>query len=341
MSRFIPAFFISFFIALLFTPLAIRLARRLKFLDHPNYRKIHRKDTPLLGGVVLYFAFLVCLIFLTEFSFWYFLILLSGATVILLVGLIDDYLSLGASLKFLLPLAPLLVLVSLGFRVNFLSAFLSFWFVLVWLIGLSNAFNFIDNMNGLAAGTGFLAAFFLGISSLLGGYSDIAIISFALAGGTLGFLPYNFPRAKIFLGDTGSMFLGFMLSLLLALHFWDGTRLTAYFFLAFLVVGYPLFDGLFVALRRLRYNQPPWVGDKNHTSHCLAALFKSKTKAVLFWWLVSFLLGLISLWARQFDFAKILILTAVLCGLAILAGLWLSLKIGFIKRGEKCGAKQP
>lgn len=329
-------FLICFVIAFYLTPVLVNLAKRFNFLDHPNYRKLQKKDIPLLGGIAIYLGFLLTLLFFTEFSFWYFFIFLSGATIILLVGLIDDYISLGAALKFMLPIFPLLFWISFGLEVNFLPAFWSFWFTIFWIMLLSNAFNFIDNMNGLATGTLLINALFLGIAVYLDSHFGIALLSFALAGGALGFLPYNFPKAKIFLGDAGSMLAGFLLASLAIFSYWDYNQIMPSFCVPILILFYPLFDLIFVSLRRIKNGQPPWIGDKNHTSHCLATILHSQAKAVLILLAISVVLGLTALWARSFNFSEMAVLFAILFILALIFGLYLTSRVPFIKRdGEE------
>lgn len=328
-------FLISFVVAFYATPILINLAKRFNFLDHPNYRKLQKRDVPLLGGVAIYLGFLLTLLFFTEFSFWYFLIFFSGATIILIVGLIDDYVSLGAALKFMLPIFPLLFWISFGLQVNFLPTFWSFWFTIFWVMLLANAFNFIDNMNGLATGTLLINALFLGIAVYLDSHLGIALLSFALAGGALGFLPYNFPKAKIFLGDAGSMLAGFLLASLAIFSYWDYNQIMPSFYIPLLILFYPLFDLTFVSLRRIKNGQPPWIGDKNHTSHCLATILDSQTKTVLILQAISIISGFVALWARHFNFSQMAILLAILIVLALIFGLYLTSRVPFIRREKE------
>lgn len=334
MSSIVFIFLICFVISFYATPLLIKLAKQAHFLDHPNYRKIHRHDIPLLGGVAIYLGFVVALLFFTKFSFWHLIIFLSGSTIILIVGLIDDYISLGAALKFLLPLFPLLFWISFGLEVNFLPHFLAFWFTVFWVMLMSNAFNFIDNMNGLATGTLFLNSLFLGLAIYFDSHFGIALLAIALAGNSLGFLPYNFPKAKIFLGDAGSMLAGFLLASLVIFSYWDYDQMSPSFLIPILILFYPLFDLTFVTIRRLKNRQAPWLGDKNHSSHCLVKICGSETKAVLILQTISLATGLSALWARSFNFQQIIILFASLVFLASIFGIYLSKKSPFIFRRE-------
>lgn len=334
--KFIYPFLISLAIVYLITPLFIKIAQKANFYDHPNYRKTHRKDTPLLGGLPIFIAFLVVLFFFAKLPYWYMLIFLFGGVSITILGLIDDYIALRATLKFLLPLFSFLILVSLGLKISFLSTPLSFWFSLVWIMIISNAFNFIDNINGLSAGIASVVCIGLGILAIFDGQQNIAILSFGIAGAALGFLPHNFPKAKIFLGDTGSMFLGFIIASIVVLGHWDVSHVVPSFYAPIFILSYPIFDFCYATIRRLMNRQVPWIGDKNHSSHNLAVLVGGNTKAVLLLIIISIGLTAFGLWSRLFDFKTIELVLVFFTLCAILFSQKLS-EVNFIRPKMKKG----
>ena len=269
-------------VVLLATPWAMSAARRLGVLDVPNARKVHLQPTPLLGGVAIYAAIWIALllisrlelarqyVFLPDTTSELALIFLS-TVVLILVGIFDDHATGGippwAKLLGQLLAAAIVLAAGVGFQVFGLLP-LDLVLTLVWLVGISNAVNFLDNIDGLSAGaTAIAASFFFLLASANGQYL-VAIMALAVAGGCLGFLRYNFNPAVIFMGDAGTLFLGFLLAII-------GAKLqlgpTGWWGLlaAVLILILPIFDTTFVTLNRLRTGRRVTQGGKDHTSHLL------------------------------------------------------------------------
>ncbi|MBU4376674.1 MAG: undecaprenyl/decaprenyl-phosphate alpha-N-acetylglucosaminyl 1-phosphate transferase, partial [Candidatus Omnitrophica bacterium] len=148
--------------------------------------------------------------------------------------------------------------------------FLSMVFTCLWIVGMTNAFNLIDNINGLCAGIAAIASFFFGVLAFINGNFVLAATSFALMGSALGFLRYNFPKANIFMGDAGSMFLGFMLASIAVAGSWKTSSLTTSLAIPILILGYPIFDVTFVTVMRMMEGRPVSMGGKDHSSHRFA-----------------------------------------------------------------------
>jgi len=320
-------FCLAVLLSLLFTPLAKKLAIKFKVLDYPGERKLQKEAMPLLGGLAIFFAFLFTILvnFLIMFiiksspgllnllpgaigstlmrNFPRFLrvlpqliAILLGGTVIFLLGLIDDIKGLRPQTKILVQVLVILPLITMGVRITLFTPnlFISSLITILWMVAIINAFNLLDNMDGLTTGVGLIACFvfFIVTSQQQQTFTSIAIL--ALAGALLGFLPYNFNPAKIFLGDAGSMFIGYILVVLtiIASYYREGfpTRLPVA--MPLLILAVPIFDTLSVISIRIKRKEPIFGADKNHFSHRLVALGFSQRGAVLVIYLITFCLGI-------------------------------------------------
>ncbi len=189
----------------------------------------------------------------------------------MVIGIIDDRFRLIPRLKLLGQFIAAIITIILGVQVAFIKTpFFSMVFTCLWLVAMTNAFNLIDNINGLSAGIASVASFFFGALALINGNMVIAAASFALTGSSLGFLRYNFPKADIFMGDTGSLFLGFMLASIAVAGSWKTSSLTTSLAIPILILGYPIFDVIFVTVMRVLEGRPVSMGGKDHSSHRFA-----------------------------------------------------------------------
>lgn len=291
---------LAFVVSAAAVPLARRVALRLGIVDKPNPRKVHLTPTPMMGGFAVLLGFLIGTGFACSQGFFgtpggRLLTPLNGivlgSIIIFLIGIIDDKCGVTPNWK-LLGQALVAVLI-LGFEVR-LSLFMREHLVtgiltILWFVGIINAFNLLDNMNGLSSGVGLIAA--VVFCYIAYGQDDIFVlgITAALAGALLGFLPYNFPHASIFLGDAGSMLIGFILATVSVQGIYLGnTRLTHLPIITpLLVLGVPLFDTLSVVVIRLARGKPIFAADKNHFSHRLVDLGMTQKQAVLLIYLVA------------------------------------------------------
>jgi len=273
----------------LLMPLGIRLAWAVGWLDHPEARKLHTSAIPVSGGAVVFvaavIAWAVTLRWIphspADWEAWY---LLAGAAVILVVGLWDDRLGMQPGAKMLGQAAAATMLIASGLVPHIgLPVGIEAALTLLALVALMNAVNFLDNMNGMVGGLSAIALGGFAWTSLERGANGVAAAQLALAGACLGFLPHNFPRARIFLGDAGSLFLGYSLgaSALItmqgAVPGWGRAG-------APLMLAYPAFDMVFVVLTRMRDGRPVYQGGRDHTNHRLASVLKCPKTTVLLLW---------------------------------------------------------
>jgi UDP-GlcNAc:undecaprenyl-phosphate GlcNAc-1-phosphate transferase len=283
------AFLIAVTLGLLLTPLGTRVAWAIGFLDHPEARKLHTSATALLGGAVVFASALLA--WSAAQSIQHAsgssgpLFLLGGAFVALGIGLWDDRFGMRPSIKMGGQAAAALILLAsgqipdLGMPVA-LNALVS----CVALVALMNAINFLDNMNGVVAGLSAIILAAFAWDSATRGAFGLAAAQLAVSGACVGFLRYNFPRARIFLGDAGSLFLGYCLGASAVLAFqgapqgWGRGG-------AILMLAYPAFDLIFVVITRIRDGRKVYEGGKDHSNHRLASVIRCQKKTVLLLWL--------------------------------------------------------
>jgi UDP-GlcNAc:undecaprenyl-phosphate GlcNAc-1-phosphate transferase len=247
-----PAFLLALVLALLTTPLAAWAARRLGILDLPSDRKIHRSPTPLLGGVGVYLSFAVStLAFARPVNDLHVVLLLAGAAAFALIGIVDDVRSVGA-VKLVVEAAVVVAIVWLGdFRVRLPWPYAGHLLAIGWIVGVANALNCLDCADGTASGAAATSALALALFAAIVQRWAVAVTAAALAGACLGFLRYNFPPARIFLGDSGSLMLGFLLGALaasLAITLTSPWQVTA----LGVILALPVYDFLLVHWRRYR-----------------------------------------------------------------------------------------
>jgi UDP-GlcNAc:undecaprenyl-phosphate GlcNAc-1-phosphate transferase len=321
----------------LLTPVAIRLALRYGFLDRPGGYKAHAAATPLLGGLPVSAGFLggvmVSLAYAGPgehpdvFAFG------LGAVIIIAAGLIDDLHGLSPTNKLAWQAAAAavagLTLAVLGVRVDLFlgwSAAPLILLTVLWIVGVTNAVNLMDNMNGLCAGLGTLAAACLALFNLRTGEYAVAAIAASLSGACLGFVFYNWPKGRIFLGDTGSMLIGYSLASLSVMGVYTrGAEVPALAVLAPLfILAVPLLDVLAVVLLRLRDGRAPWRGDRCHLSHRLVARGLGPVGAVGTVWLAILGCGVAALLLPTVGIAEapllLLLLTCLLGAVFAAAG---------------------
>lgn len=283
-----PTILLIFFASLLFavtaTPLARRVAFALGILDQPSARKVHASPVPLLGGVAIYVAFLAALLLFSDAFYVNQVVgILLGATWVSFLGIWDDWRTLRPLFKLLGQFVAIGILIATGVQVEFLrNPLLNAFVTTAWLIGITNAVNFLDNMDGLSGGVVAIASGWFLMLALMNGQLLVAPFAAALLGASLGFLVYNFNPARIFMGDAGSLFLGFMLAAVgLKLRF-PGQSDSITWMIPIFVLGVPILDMTLVTLSRLRRRVNPWTtAGKDHLSHRLAALGLSHRSAVL------------------------------------------------------------
>jgi UDP-GlcNAc:undecaprenyl-phosphate GlcNAc-1-phosphate transferase len=301
-------------ISLLLTPLVKRLAIWVGAVDAPNHRKVHTRVMPRLGGLAIFLAFVGAYFIVAPaidgFNRDAAMALLLGGLVIVVTGALDDRFQLSPRWKLLGQLIAAVIVVVYGFRIDFLNlpfgeswnlmAWISIPLTIIWIVGVTNAINLIDGLDGLSAGvSGIATATILVLALLMGGSSGITVVllSAILLGGIVGFLFYNFHPAKIFMGDTGALFLGFSLAVFSIMGFKQATLVS--FLVPLLILGVPLSDTFFAILRRYVNKMPISAPDKNHLHHCLLQLGFSHRTTVLIIYGISSVFGLCAILLSQ------------------------------------------
>jgi UDP-GlcNAc:undecaprenyl-phosphate/decaprenyl-phosphate GlcNAc-1-phosphate transferase len=297
--------FIVFAIALLITyfaiPLLRRLALRFEIVDYPGGRKVHKQVTPLLGGVGIFLGLIIGLVFYAA-DLRSFLAILIGASMIFLIGLIEDIRGLKAQTRFILQLIAASIVILNGTRVSFmpnniLGDISEVLLTYIWIVGVTNAYNYLDGLDGLAAGSAVINLFFFGAILYNTGQFPAGLLAVALIGGCLGFLPYNFRKEKMFLGEAGSTLLGFVLACLSIEGHWAQDNLVK-LSIPVLVLGVPIFDMIFTTIMRIKDGKVKtiiqWLryGGKDHFHHYLVDIGLSTSGAVVFIYFITASLGI-------------------------------------------------
>jgi UDP-GlcNAc:undecaprenyl-phosphate/decaprenyl-phosphate GlcNAc-1-phosphate transferase len=311
---------LPFFFNIFFTPLLIRAAHRFAWYDEQDHRKIHSGDIPRIGGIGIFISFLIgagLILFLHRADpavKWEnvveYLPFFLGAWLIHIVGLLDDFANLRARIKLWAQILVAVLVVASGrhfaaVTFPFIDFVLDFGFfgpiiTVVWIVGVTNAINLLDGMDGLSSGTSAIAVFFMGLCALYLGNAFGTYLSFFTFGATLGFLYFNFPPAKIFMGDSGSLFLGFTLACipLYVFPFGDTAHMALPLGITLLLI--PILDTLAAILRRRRRGLPIHEPDREHLHHkllffgfsnrCILYFVYGKTlilSASAYWWIVA------------------------------------------------------
>ncbi|MFC1577331.1 glycosyltransferase family 4 protein [Candidatus Omnitrophota bacterium] len=332
-SQVLSIFVVTAFISYLFTPFVRMVAVKLDFMDHPLTTKVHAHPKPLLGGVAIFSSFLVGILSNHSLSSVpYIIAVLSGAGLLLTIGLIDDRMGMMPNMKILGQFLAAMIVIKAGVRVEFFgNYYVNVIFTYFWIIGITNAFNLLDNMDGLSGGIAVIAGFFFGVISLLSGQLVVAGLAFSISGACLGFLKHNFPKARIFMGDSGSLVIGFVLSTIAIVGTWRTYVWTTSLMIPILVLGYPIFDTALVIVMRLTERRSIFNGGRDHSSHRLALLGLKKKRAVFVILTICFLLG-----AAAFFLTRLRPAAGLMIGLAsFIAMLSLGIRLGLVKTSRE------
>ncbi len=310
MKNLVLVFILGFLGSFALTPLVIRFSHRKGWLDNPQgVRKIHSHPVSRLGGLAVYLSFVLVLLVANlwlglKLPVFFFL----GISVVFLTGLVDDFISLPPSLKVLGQVMGIVLLMISGVVINFFTLpwgtilYLGAWgypLTFLWMLGITNALNLIDGMDGLSSGIATIASFTLGVVALQEGRSLAAFVAFLLMGAELGFLCYNFPPARIFLGDGGALFAGIVLS---TISVQGSLKSTATFTLLvpILVLGVPIFDTFFAIVRRGKNRLPLMSPDEGHLHHRLLKRGYSTRKAVLVFYSISLVFSMVAIFINRY-----------------------------------------
>lgn len=283
----------TFFVALVATPIIKKIAVKIGATDSPNSRKVHTQSMARLGGVAIIIAFLVGIVILKPENDALPFILVA-ALIIVITGIWDDVSELSAKWKLLGQIIAASIVISGGVYIDFINlpfnnqfdlGWMSIPLTLLWIVGITNAVNLIDGLDGLAAGVSSIMLVTISIISILQGSMFIVALAIALLGGTLGFLVHNFHPAKIFMGDTGALFLGFMIAVISLLGFKNITIFSLV--VPIIILAVPISDTFFAIIRRILNKQSLSAPDKSHLHHCLLRLGYSHKQTVLIIYAIS------------------------------------------------------
>ncbi|MDP4087154.1 MAG: MraY family glycosyltransferase [Bacillota bacterium] len=319
-------FLLCFLCSIIMTPLIKKLAFKVGATDKPNKRKVHQKIMPRLGGLAIYISFLLGLLLLHPDN-QYHLAIVVGSMIILATGVLDDIFELSAKLKLSLQiLAALLVVLWGGVEVEFINLPLgghlefgafSVPITVLWIVGVTNAINLIDGLDGLAAGVSSIAFISISVMAIVMGNMYVMAMGIILLASTLGFLVFNFYPAKIFMGDTGALFLGYMISVLSLLGFKNVALIS--FVVPIIILGVPISDTIFAIVRRLYNKNPLSAPDKSHLHHCLLRIGFTHKQTVLLIYAMSIMFGLAAfIFSMTTMWGSFLILTLILLAIELI-----------------------
>jgi UDP-GlcNAc:undecaprenyl-phosphate/decaprenyl-phosphate GlcNAc-1-phosphate transferase len=320
--------FVALTFSIVATPLARRVALWAGVVAVPRSRDIHTLPVPLLGGAAIYGAFVVTLLLFGDRAYIRELVgILTGATLISLFGLADDRWGLSAPLKLLGQILAGVVLLVGGTQVHlFPLPWLNWLITLVWVVGITNALNFLDNMDGLSGGVATIAASFFLLLAFMNEPRQILVgaMAAALIGACVGFLRYNLNPATIFMGDTGSLFIGFILAALAIKLRFLGNVPAVTWMVPVCILAVLIFDTALVVVARLRRRVNPFTtAGKDHLSHRLHALGLSKREAVLTCYLIGGACGMIGVYLTQARLHEAYLVAGIALTIAVGAIAWL------------------
>ena len=300
MMALLAAMAVSFII----TPLVKSFAYKVGAIDVPkDNRRMHKKPIPRLGGLAIFIGFMVSILLFVNITSDMKNILL-GAVIIVVLGVVDDIMDLPAKLKFVVQILAALIPTLGGVRIQALSnpnifsedlywvlGGLSIPVTVLWIVGLTNAVNFIDGLDGLANGVSAISATTVLVIALMGNQTQVALVMAAVVGACVGFMPYNQNPAKMFMGDTGATFLGYILATMSIQGLFKFYAVVS-FAVPFLILGLPIFDTAFAFIRRIAHGQSPMKADRSHIHHRLIDMGLNQKQAVASLYVISAILGL-------------------------------------------------
>lgn len=330
---------ICFFASILLTPLVKKLAFKIGATDKPNHRKVHSRIMPRLGGLAIFISFIIGTFIIRPsdepFFGVYHLPIIIGSIIIILTGMLDDIKEISPKLKLAGQVAAAAVIVIYGdLKVEFINlpfggqidfGYLSIPLTMIWIIGITNAINLIDGLDGLAGGVSSIALFSIAGMSMVMGNQYVTIMALIVAASTVGFLFYNFHPAKIFMGDTGALFLGYIIAVLSLLGYKNVAFISL--IIPIIILGVPISDTFFAIIRRLVNKQPLSAPDKSHLHHCLLKAGFSHRQTVLLIYAMAAVFGLVA-----FIFSQATVWGSLIVILALLITIELFVeKIGLVR----------
>jgi UDP-GlcNAc:undecaprenyl-phosphate/decaprenyl-phosphate GlcNAc-1-phosphate transferase len=323
MLRYILICMSAMIIVLVAVPLVKKGAFRWGFIDMPDERKVHTRPLPRLGGLAIYLGCISALLVFDRFYLSQLVSIMVGATVVSFLGVWDDYRGLKPIIKLGGQVLAAIILVLSDIQVSFLpNHVLNIFLTVLWIVTITNAFNLLDNMDGLSGGIATVVCAFYFLLAVMTRQYLVASMAAMLLGASLGFLFYNFNPASIFMGDSGSLFIGFILATLgIKLRFPSNVPFVTWM-IPVVVMGLPLFDTTLVIVSRLRRGKNPFTTPgKDHVSHRLVAMGSTHREAVLTLYLVCCGLGVVAMFLINASVAEGYLVGSALAAIALYA-LW-------------------
>ena len=325
MATIVLALAVALIVSFLATPIVKSFACRVGAIDVPkDARRMHKVPIPRMGGLAIFLGFIISLLLFCPLDDELKGILL-GSVIIVIMGIIDDITPLRASLKFVVQILEELIPIYYGVQITCISnpnifspdlywdfGWLSIPITVLWIVGLTNAVNLIDGLDGLAIGVSSISALTMLVIAILVAEPQVAVIMAALVGACIGFMPYNINPAKIFMGDTGSTFLGYILACITIQGLFKFYAVIS-FVVPFLILGLPIFDTMFAIIRRMSHGQNPMTPDRSHVHHRLIDMGLNQKQAVAVLYVISAILGLSAVVLATSGALK-----AILCLMALL-----------------------
>ncbi|WP_417084615.1 glycosyltransferase family 4 protein [Megasphaera sp.] len=345
MLQYVVPCIIALVVSYLLTPGVKKVAIKVGAVDRPNARKVHTHVIPRLGGLAIYIGFMAAVLFCVPLHHELIGMLL-GCTAIVAIGIWDDICNIPARVKLVGQIAAACIPVAFGIQIEWLTnpfgdilvlpEVIAVPLTIFWIIGFTNTVNLIDGLDGLAAGVAFIASISMFLLAVNLNQFLPALIIVSMAGAALGFLQYNFNPAKIFMGDTGSMLLGYTLAVSAVLGLVK-TAATVALVVPIIALGLPILDTTFAIIRRRMSGVPIFQPDKGHLHHRLLALGMTQKQAVLIMYFVSMILGIVALFVANVSYQ-----TGIVTVLVVLAVIIYSAKrIGILRKSTTDSTRKP
>ena len=337
-------------VALIATPVVKNLAFKVGAVDVPkDNRRMHDHPIPRMGGLAIFFGFILSVLLYVQMT-PQFRGMLLGGVIIVVLGIFDDIYALGAKFKLVIQIVAALVAVLSGNVIEIISnpnvlspnpwwdlGWLSYPATVLWIVAITNAVNLIDGLDGLACGVSTISSMTMLVIALTVAEPDVALLMAALAGGCIGFLPYNLNPAKIFMGDTGSTFLGFILATVSIEGLFKSYAIIS-FAVPFLMLGLPIFDTCFAILRRVSHGQSPMAPDRGHIHHRLIDMGFNQKQAVAVLYVISAILGLSAVVLTTTNVVRAMVVLLALC---VAGGMAAKLYLDRMNHRDQDGARPP
>ncbi len=327
----VMALLAAMIISFLMTPVVKSFAYKVGAIDVPkDDRRMHKKPIPRLGGLAIFIGFMVSILVFADITPELKSILM-GAVIIVVLGVVDDIMALPAMLKFIVQIVAALIPALNGVTIlafsnpNIFSENL-YWvlgglavpFTVLWIVAITNAVNLIDGLDGLANGVSAISATTMLVIALVGGQVQVSIVLAALVGASVGFMPYNMNPAKMFMGDTGATFLGYILATMSIQGLFKYYAVIS-FVVPFLILGLPIFDTAFAFIRRIAHGQSPMHADRSHIHHRLIDMGLNQKQAVATLYVISAILGLSAVVLTTGGEQRAMVFFLALCVVAVVA----------------------